>query len=71
MLRYAFLSVEGINLKPKNIFTGSAIRGCFGYALRAVVCPFIDSKCQNCYMAYKCLFYKIYETPKSNTKFKA
>lgn len=61
MLKYAFLSVEGINLKPKNTFTGSTIRGCFGYALKEVVCPFINSKCDNCSTAYKCLFYKIYE----------
>lgn len=61
MLKYAFLSVDGIDIKPTNIFTGSAIRGCFGYALKQVVCPFINLKCDNCPKSYNCIFYKIYE----------
>lgn len=60
-LKYAFLSIKGINLRPNNKFTGSAIRGCLGYALRKVVCPFPNDSCNKCIRNYKCVFYKIYE----------
>lgn len=36
MVRYVKLSVKGINIKPKNEFNGSAVRGTLGWALKRV-----------------------------------
>lgn len=68
MLKYAFLSMDGVSIKPNINFTGSAIRGCFGYALREAVCPFPLSGCDKCIRSKKCLFYKIYQNTDSQPK---
>lgn len=45
-------------------YKGSAFRGGFGHALRRVVCPFHDGRCQGgCVHPERCVYSYVFETP--------
>jgi len=52
------------NHKP-SYFTGSMIRGAMGYALKKVTCINPSYKCEGCFTAKECLYYKFYEEQNS------
>ena len=45
-------------------FKGSTFRGMFGYALRQVVCALKSLNCDNCLLADRCLYARIFENPR-------
>ncbi len=42
-------------------FTGSALRGAFGHALRATVCAVTDGECNSCMVQGNCLYANVFE----------
>jgi len=55
-----------IRVKPKTdrsppYFTGSMLRGAFGYALKRVTCMNPSYRCEGCFATEKCLYYGFYE----------
>lgn len=62
MLRYAILSVVGIDITPNVDFVGSALRGCLGYALRKTVCVFPLLDCKKYEKSTRCPFLRFTKT---------
>jgi len=44
-----------------SYFTGSMLRGAFGYALKKVTCINPSYRCENCFAKENCLYYSFYE----------
>ena len=57
------------NAKPP-FFTGSMLRGAFGYTLKQVTCINPSYKCEGCFGADNCLYYEFYEKKNSFHKFR-
>ena len=64
-MKYHFIEVK-VNSKEKvPHFTGSMLRGAFGYALKKVTCINPSYSCDGCFAKDSCLYYSFYE--KKNT----
>ncbi len=64
-MKYHFIEVK-VNSKEKvPHFTGSMLRGAFGYALKKVTCINPSYNCDGCFAKDSCLYYSFYE--KKNT----
>ena len=60
-MKYHYIEVKiNTNEKP-SYFIGSMIRGAMGYALKKVTCINPSYKCEGCFTANDCLYYKFYE----------
>jgi len=57
------------DIKPP-FFTGSMLRGGFGYTLKQVACINPSYKCEGCFGADNCLYYDFYEKENSFHKFR-
>jgi len=57
------------NVKPP-FYTGSMLRGAFGYTLKQVTCINPSYKCEGCFGADNCLYYEFYEKKNSFHKFR-
>ena len=57
---YTKLTITSSSKKPHN-FIGSKVRGTLGYALKEEVCVNPTFKCEGCFAADDCVFYKFYE----------
>jgi len=65
MLKYTKISIL---IKTNNkipYFIGSQLRGAFGYALKKVTCINPTYKCEGCFNAGNCVYYKFYEKKNS------
>lgn len=69
MIRYLSLGIKGIDIRPKNPFIGSTIRGVFGRGLRQVVCPYIDASCDSCRYFSECIYAEFFENISKSPKF--
>ncbi len=64
-MKYHFIEVK-VNSKERTPhFTGSMLRGAFGYALKKVTCINPSYSCDGCFAKDSCLYYSFYE--KKNT----
>ena len=60
-MKYHYIEVK-VNSKDKPpFFTGSMLRGAFGYALKKVTCINPSYKCEGCFAKDNCLYYSFYE----------
>lgn len=66
LFRYVKLRIGFENISPKlsSPFSGTLLRGSFGYNLRKILCIFKKRRsCTSCPVADSCLYYKIFDTP--------
>ena len=61
MINYSIIDVKSGFVMPYE-FTGSAIRGTLGYALKKVVCINPSYECNGCFAKDNCVFYDFYES---------
>jgi len=58
---YYYIEVNIDTKEQAPYFSGSMLRGTFGYALKKVVCINPSYKCDGCFAQSNCLYYKLYE----------
>ena len=61
MIHWLKIDIETEGDVKAPFFTGSMLRGVLGYALKRVVCINPSYKCEGCFAADECLFYRFYE----------
>ncbi len=66
---YTKLIIKSSSKKPYD-FIGSKIRGTLGYALKEEVCINPTYKCEGCFGANDCIFYKFYEQKNSTHQYR-
>ncbi len=64
-MKYHFIEVKTNSKLKAPYFTGSMLRGAFGYALKKVVCINPSYRCEGCFAKESCLYYDFYEKPNS------
>jgi len=64
-MKYHYIEVNINTDKKPSYFIGSMIRGAMGYALKKVTCINPSYKCEGCFSAKDCLYYKFYEEQNS------
>ena len=62
-MKYHFIEVKTNSKLKAPYFTGSMLRGAFGYALKKVVCINPSYRCEGCFAKENCLYYDFYEKP--------
>jgi len=69
-MKYHYIEIKtNSKLKPPY-FTGSMLRGAFGYALKKVTCINPSYSCDNCFAKDNCLYYDFYEKANSYHPFR-
>lgn len=63
--RYQFCNII-LNEGSLPGFSGSALRGAFGHALRAVTCSIKEGECETCLKSDGCLYAKVFELKPHN-----
>lgn len=71
-MKYHNINVSINSKYEPSYFSGSMIRGAFGYALKKVTCINPSYKCEGCFSEKDCLYYSFYEKKNSfhNYRFK-
>ena len=69
-MKYHKIEVKTNSSAKPPFYTGSMLRGAFGYTLKQVTCINPSYKCEGCFGADNCLYYEFYEKKNSFHKFR-
>lgn len=57
------INIKAINNIRLPLYTGSALRGFFGYSFKSTVCSDYEKECRKCMLKGNCAYSYIFETP--------
>lgn len=69
-MQYFHIKIKIKSDKKVPYFTGSMLRGAFGYALKKVTCINPSYNCEGCFAQSTCLYYDFYEQKNSFHKYR-